>query len=63
MKMAKRKTGEKDNFLLGQLTSRCIQENDLQFMDPKGIPKRSVQNVKFYSSSQVRPQNMCLTHS
>ncbi len=30
---------------------------------PKGIPRRSMKNVKWYSSSQVRPQNMCLTHS
>ncbi len=31
--------------------------------DPKGIPRRSMENVKWYSSSQVSTANMCRTHS
>ena len=47
----------------GTWTPECLARVDLIGWDPKGIPRRSMKNVKWYSSSQVSTANMCLTHS
>ncbi len=49
--------------ITGTWTPECLARANLIGRDPKGIPRRSIKSVKWYSSSQVWPQNMWLTHS